>query len=132
VTYKATDSSGNVATSTRTVNVISSAGPTITGLTANPSTINSQNQHMKTVLLTYTVTDPADPAPTITVTCTSSDADSGVFSGDLPGDIVINSTTSVDVRQEHAPSKTRTYTITVKVTDKNGKTASASVTVVCQ
>jgi hypothetical protein len=131
VTYTATDGSGNKATVTRTVTVIA-GGPTITGLTASPSVINSQNQHMKTVTLTYTVTDPADPAPTITVTCTSSDADSGVFSGDLPGDIVINSTTSVDIRQEHAPSKTRTYTITVKVTDKNGKTTTASCTVLCQ
>ncbi len=132
VTYTATDSSGNTTTRTRTVNVTSSGGPTITGLTANPSTINSQNQHMKTVLLTYTVTDPADPAPTITVTCTSSDPDSGAFSGDVANDIQNITATSVDVRQEHIPSGQRTYTITVKVTDKNGKTASASCTVICK
>lgn len=132
ITYRATNASGNVATATRTVNVTSSAGPTITGLTASPSVINSQNQNMKAIALSYTVTDPADPAPTITVTCTSSDADSGTFSGDLAGDIVIVSKTSVSIRQEHLPGGQRTYTITVHVTDKNGKTASASCTVLCK
>jgi len=132
VTYTATDGSGNKSTTTRTVNVISTAGPTITGLTASPGALNSQNQNMKAIALTYVVTDPADPSPTIKVTATSSDADSGVFVGDLPGDIVVNSATSVDLRQEHAPGKTRTYTITVKVTDKTGKTTTASVNVVCQ
>lgn len=132
VTYTAKDSSGNTATATRTVNVISSAGPSITGLIASPGSLNSQNQKMKTINLTYTVVDPNDPAPTITVTATSSDPDSGVFPGDLPGDIVIDSTTAVDLRQEHAPGGQRTYTITVAVTDKFGKTASASVTVIAK
>jgi hypothetical protein len=132
VTYTATDSSGNASSATRTVTVVSTAGPTITGLTATPSVINSQNQNMRAIALTYTVTDPADPAPTIIVTCASSDSDSGAFSGDMANDIQSITSTSVSIRQEHMPSGQRTYTITVRVTDKNGKTASASCTVICK
>lgn len=132
VTYRAVDASGNSASATRTVTVISSAGPSISGLTASPSVLNSQNQRMRTITLTYTVTSPSDPSPTISVTCVSSDADTGVFTGDLGGDIVVLNTTSLSVREEHAPNRTRTYTITVRVTDRNGRTASATVTVRCQ
>ena len=131
VTYTATDSSGNKATATRTVVVVAPAGPVISAISASPPALNSGNQKMKLIKLTYTVTDASDPAPTITVTATSSDPDSGMFTGDLPGDIVVNSTTSVSLRDEHAPGLTRTYTITVKVTDKYGSTTSGVVTVIC-
>jgi predicted outer membrane repeat protein len=131
ITYTATDKTGNKSTSTRTVKIVDTIAPVISAIKAAPPSLSS-NGKMKTIKLTYTVTDAADPSPTITVTVTSSDPDSGAFKGDVGGDIVVNSSTSVDLREEVIPGKTRTYTITVTAKDASGNSSKMSVTVVAK
>lgn len=104
--------------------------PVISGLLADPAELWPPQNDLRTVTLSYAVTDDRDPAPVAriaSVTCNQAVEE---------GDMVILSDHEVDlraVRVAGSPKKNgtegRVYTITVEASDASGNTATASVAV---
>jgi major membrane immunogen (membrane-anchored lipoprotein) len=118
VTYKATDSSGNTATVTRTVNVTSKVPPSANNFNATPTGIKADNK-MHNINLHYGF-DQHCAAYSWDVECTANQTVA-------PGDI-----TKVDNNNFTVKGVTgRIYTFALTVTDINGNTATYTITVAC-
>lgn len=107
--------------------------PPIIGGFMNPSTIvESHHQYVPVQAITVVGDDDSGPV-TISVTVTSSEADSGLGRGDKPNDIVQPDPNDIYhflVRAELGKGSTsRTYTFTYTATDSCGASSTTSVTV---
>jgi sugar lactone lactonase YvrE len=115
VTCTATDSNGNSASGSFKVGVVDTTGPTITGITASPSTIWPPNRSLQEVTLTVAVSDLVDPRPTcraVSVTCNDPSAKAG--------DAVITGGLLVVLRADRTPHfKDRVYAVTVGCRDQS-------------
>jgi parallel beta-helix repeat protein len=125
VNYAATDNAGNIE-STRSLTIkIDKTSPVISGMPAPGCTL-SPAKHQMVQVATVTGSDSVSGLASLNVSATSSEPDSGVGGGDLPGDIVINGGI-VQLRAERSPSgRGRVYTIVATAIDAAGNTTTAT------
>ncbi len=104
--------------------------PTITG-TVTPNVLWPPNHKYVTVSSTVTVTDNADPNPTLTlVSVTSDEPDDATGDGHTINDVVIIDDTTFNLRAERRGNGDgRIYLITYMASDACGNTATASTPV---
>jgi hypothetical protein len=127
VQYSATDNAGNVEPDQSLIVRIDKTAPAIAGMPAAGCTL-SPPKHQMVQVAVVTASDSLSGVASLSVTATSSEPDSGVGGGDLPGDIVIDGGI-VHLRAERAPSgKGRTYTISATATDISGNSTTSSAT----
>jgi hypothetical protein len=125
--YAASDVAGNVEASKSTTVKIDVSGATIAGLPAPGCTL-SPAKHQMVQVASVNAEDSLSGLASLDVTASSSEPDSGVGGGDVPGDIVINGGT-VLLRAERSPSgKGRTYTIVATAKDIVGNTTTMTAT----
>lgn len=130
LTLTVTDPEGNSSTDTVVINVRDLEAPVISGGTATPNLVLQPNHKMVEVVVSYSVSDSADPNPTRWLTVTSSEADSGLDAEDLPNDIQIVDGNKVRLRAERYTKQVgRTYTITIHALDASGNESTKTVTV---
>jgi uncharacterized repeat protein (TIGR01451 family) len=138
VTYTATDTSNNMATATRTVNVVDTTPPT---LTLNGQTISMwpPNHKYHTFNVTDFVTGVSDGCNTtlgigsvVIEKVTSDEAENSGGDGNTLNDIVIAANCkSVQLRSERdGGGNGRVYTITFRVRDASGNTTRKTAKVV--
>jgi hypothetical protein len=130
ITWTAADAAGNRATGTQTVQVNDTAAPTISGLSATPNQLWSPNHKLVEVTVNYTGSDSCAGAITWALTATSSEADSGLGTDDVPGDIQIVDAHRVRLRAERFSKQGRVYTLTLTGTDGAGNRSQQTVTVI--
>ena len=127
ISYSAVDNASNVEPTQTLTLMIDKTAPTIAGMPPSGCTL-SPPRHQMVQVATITASDSGSGIASLGVTATSSEADSGVGGGDLPGDIVISDGV-VHLRAERAPSgKGRTYTIFATATDIAGHATSLTAT----
>jgi hypothetical protein len=125
IVLKVTDPYGATSSSTTTVVIKDTTGPTISGVSASPNSLWPPNHNMIPVTIGYTATDLVDPAGsltnTLTITCNEPT---------VAGDMVVVDSHHVLLRAERLGSGTgRVYTITIHSTDLSGNTSTSTVTV---
>ena len=126
-TYSASDNAGNMELPKTLTVSIDKTAPAVAGMPTAGCTL-SPPKHQLVQVATITASDSLSGIENLIVTATSSEPDSGVGGGDVPGDIVINGG-SVKLRAERAPSgKGRTYTIFATATDRAGNVATSTAT----
>ena len=105
-------------------------GPELS-ITVSPSTLWPPNHKYRTVQATISVSDDADPDPTVTlVSVTSNEPDDGRDDGNTVNDIVIVDDDTFRLRAERSGTGTgRVYTITYRATDACGNSTIATATV---
>jgi hypothetical protein len=119
ISYSAVDHAGNTEANKSAVVRIDKTGPTVAGMPV-PGCKLSPAKHQLVQVASITAQDGVSGLESLSVTATSSEPDSGVGGGDVPGDIVINGGV-VQLRAERAPSgKGRTYTVIATATDVAG------------
>ncbi|HEY6214817.1 MAG TPA: FG-GAP-like repeat-containing protein [Vicinamibacterales bacterium] len=113
ITWTATDASNNQSSGTQLVTVTASA-PSITGLSATPSSLWPPNHKMVLVTVNYALTGGCgNPVCGIT-SVTSNEPDNGLGDGDVANDYEIVDAHHVRLRAERAGGGSgRVYTITV-------------------
>lgn len=111
--------------------VCDAIAPTLSA-SVTPDSIWPANHKYVYVTATVTAADNFDPSPTITlVSVTSNEPDNGTGDGDSANDIVIVDNYHFKLRAERSGSGAgRIYTITYRVTDACGNSATQSVSVV--
>jgi len=131
VTVTATDAAGNTATGTLPITVRDTVAPAFQSLTASPDTLWGPNHKMVPITLTASVSDVVDPASvTCIVAVASTEAQAGLWSGDIGPDWQITGALTVNLRAERLPDGPgRTYTITVESRDRSGNASTRTVTV---
>jgi hypothetical protein len=127
----ATDAAGNTATGTFTVRVRDTTAPAVQSLTASPNVLWGPNHGMAGVTLGAAVSDVVDAAPvTRIVAVSSTEAQTGLWPGDIGPDWEITGALTVKLRAERAgEGPGRTYTITVESRDASGNASTRTVTV---
>lgn len=132
VTQTGTRGDGStVDTCTFTVNVNDVQPPVISGLTANPSVIDSNNHKMVDVTVSYTSSDNSGVSNTCSITVTSSQPINGTGDGNTEPDWEVVDNHHVRLRAERAGNGgDRIYTITVTCVDAAGNSTSQSTQVV--
>jgi hypothetical protein len=129
VTYTATDVAGNSGSATRTVHVVDTIAPTITGISASPDSLWPPNHKMVEVTINYTAFDACCLVST-QLSATSSEPDDGLGDGDTTGDIELVDAHHVPLRAERSgKGDGRTYTVTIKAMDCAGHVTTRTVTV---
>jgi hypothetical protein len=105
-------------------------GPSLS-VSAAPNVLSPPNHKYRTVEATISVSDDADPNPTVElVSVTSNEPDDGVDDGSTVNDIVIVDDDTFRLRAERSGVGTgRVYTITYLATDACGNTTTAEATV---
>jgi hypothetical protein len=127
VQYSAVDNAGNMESEKTSTVLIDKTGPVIAGMPVDCKL--SPPKHQLIQVATITASDAVSGVASLTVTATSSEADSGLGGGDVAGDIAITDGT-VQFRAEKAPSsKGRTYSILAIATDVAGNTS--ALTAIC-
>ncbi|HEY0866824.1 MAG TPA: choice-of-anchor Q domain-containing protein, partial [Fimbriimonas sp.] len=96
------------------------AAPTITGASASPTSLWPPNHKMRTIRVSYAVSDDFDTSVTTWLTVESSEADSGLGSGDVPNDVRVVDANTLLLRAERFAKAGRTYTITIHAMDDSG------------
>lgn len=138
ITYNASDPSGNAATPvTRTVNVVDTTAPTITvnGLTPSMWPPNHKYQTFRVTDFVTSVTDGCSTSlgigSVVISQVTSDELENSGGDGNTLNDIVIaGDCKSVQLRSERDGSGDgRVYTITFRVTDSSGNSATATARV---
>lgn len=113
-----------------TISRIGLPPPVISRVSAIPSTLWPPNGAMIPVTLQVTASGTVEPVTCRIVSVTSSEADSGLFPGDRPGDIVTTGPLTVELRAERfGGGDGRTYTVTVEAKDAAGHASYGTVTV---
>jgi len=129
VTYTATDVAGNSGSATRTVHVVDTLAPVITGVSASPDSLWPPNHKMIDVTINYTAVDLCCLA-SMQLSATSSEPDNGLGDGDTANDIEIVDAHHVRLRAERSgKGDGRTYTVTIKATDCSSNLTTRTVTV---
>jgi hypothetical protein len=120
-----TNSCGSVTTSAATLTVL--APPTIS-VSVSPSSLWPPNNSMRTINASITTTGNCTP---LAVTLVSITSDEGDESNDVSGATFNSDDRSFSLRaQRNGNGDGRSYTITYRVTDNAGNTATATATVV--
>jgi parallel beta-helix repeat protein len=105
--------------------------PTIT-CAATPATLTPANRRMRPVHVDISASDDSGTVTITLISVTSSQPDSGLGGGDLPGDIQ-EWTTGIDDRDGQLRAErfgpTRVYTLTYRAADPAGNTATCHTTV---
>ena len=126
------DGNGGTDTDTVTVEVVDTAGPTITSATASPDTLWPANHKMVDVTVTVDASDLCDggAAACEITSVVSNEPDNGTGDGNTTGDIGTIDGLTVKLRAERSGQGTgRIYTITVECVDEAGNASTKSVTV---
>ena len=113
------------------LDVCDEIAPTFGNVSVTPNVLWPANHKYVDITATVTASDNFDPNPTITlVSITSNEPDNGLGDGDTSNDIVIVDDFHFKLRAERSGGGTgRIYTITYKVTDACGNSATTIVTV---
>jgi hypothetical protein len=127
----ATDLSGNVQSCTFHVQVVDTTPPSISGVSATPSTLWPLDKKMVPIVITATASDTVDPAPVCSIaSVASSEPISGAGDNTSP-DWEITGALTLQLRREHAPqSHGRDYTVSVTCRDASGNTSAPATVVV--
>jgi hypothetical protein len=99
---------------------------------ADPAVVRSNNHKLATIRVTVTAADGGSAVPFILVSVTSNQADSGLGTDDVAGDIQGWATGTPDTTGEVRMERYRTdriYTLTYSATDAAGNTAPCLATV---
>ena len=132
-TCRATDLADNVGACQFNVSVQDTKPPVIGSLAPSQSVLWPPNHRMVPVIISPTVSDVCDSAPTCTIVgVTSNEPVNGLGDGNTDPDWVITGALSVSLRAERAGNGTgRTYRIAVLCSDfaGNGTTGTATVSV---
>ena len=103
--------------------------PTISNLSATPNQLWSPNHKLVDMTVNYTGSDNCAGPLTWTLSATSSEADSGLGTDDVPGDIQIVDARHLKLRAERYAKQGRVYTLTITGTDRSGNRTQQTVTV---
>jgi hypothetical protein len=124
ITWTGRDAAGNQASCTQTIVVNDTQAPTITGATANPSTLWPPNHKMRDVTISYNVTDNCTATSQITSTLSVTSNEGG------PDDWQIIDAHHVKLRSEReGGGNGRIYTITITSRDSKNNASTKTVTV---
>jgi hypothetical protein len=123
VTFTATDASGNRTTATTTVTVVDTIPPSIINLAATPNTLSPPNHKRIPVILTASVADICDAAPTLRIISVAANEGSS-------SDWEITGNLTVNLRAERSGKGDRIYTITVQAMDASGNPSLRTVAVI--
>jgi hypothetical protein len=135
ITYTATDGNNNSTSATQVVTVIDNTVPTI-ALTGTSITLWPPNHSYHTINASELVagaSDNCDPnvnaSAVVIARVTSDEVENGNGDGNTSNDIIIGANCkSVQLRAERGTSGNgRVYTITLRVTDASGNSATANV-----
>ena len=127
-TYSVSDGF-NTTTVTRTVNVVDTTAPAISGLTASPASLWPPNHFLRDVAVGYAVSDAGDPTPSCALSV-SSDEPVICLGGIFFPDWQVTGAHQVRLRAERCVfGDGRVYTVTVTCGDDAGNTATASTPV---
>jgi hypothetical protein len=131
VQWTATDDSGHSGGDTQLVTIQDTTPPTISSLSATPSSLWPPNHKMVPVTLSVSVTDVCDATPSCQiVSVTSNEPTDGTGDGSTAPDWEITGPLTVNLRAERAGNRHgRTYTVTVRCTDGSGNSSMRSVPV---
>lgn len=124
----ATDSKGNVTTSTATITVVDTIAPVIVSTTANPKVLWPPNHKMIPVTVRAVVTDACGPTTWKILSVTSNQAVDAKGSGNTSPDWLITGDHTVTLRAERTGGEKggRIYTITLQATDEAGNLSAVS------
>ena len=112
------------------VTVEDTTPPEVTSITATPGVLWPPNHQMVDVVVTVTLVDAVDPAPTVQIiSVTSNQPINGTGDGDVAPDWEITGPLTLQLRAERAGSAERIYTITVQTQDANGNIGTETVEV---
>ena len=130
VVCTAVDSRGNGDITSFQVIVQDTTGPVVTSISATPNTLWPPDHKMVAVVVSATVVDAVDPAPTWKIVSVSSNQPTeGTGDGDQPVDWLITGTNTLQLRAEWSSGKERIYTITIETYDSSGNVGTATVQV---
>lgn len=129
VTFTATDGGGNTDSCIASVNVVDTANPVISAVSASPNVLWSSNHKMTRVTVAASVSDVCDAAATCQIASVSSNEPvNGLGDGDTAPDWVITGALTVNLRAERSGTGSgRVYTITVQCTDASGNSSPKDV-----
>ena len=128
VNCSATNILNQTTTGSFHVTVVDTTPPTITSLSATPSSLWPDNHKMVDVTITGTATDLVDASPTFTIISVASDQPVQTTSNDDKApDWIITGAMTLQLRSERVNGTDRTYTITVQATDFSGNTSTATI-----
>jgi hypothetical protein len=128
VTYSVSDGHNTTAV-TRTVNVVDTTAPVVSGITPSPDQLWPPNHKMAGVGLSYSFTDNSGSA-VCSVGVVSNEPENGTGDGDTAPDWLVSSPTALLLRAERAGNGSgRTYTITVTCRDASRNAGIGSGTV---
>jgi hypothetical protein len=124
ITWTARDAAGNQVSCAQAIVVNDTQAPTITGASANPSTLWPPNHKMVDVTISYSVTDNCSAASQITsvLSVTSNEGSSADWQ-------VVDAHQLKLLSERDGGGSGRVYTITITATDSNGNTSTKTVTV---
>jgi hypothetical protein len=121
----------NLASCSFNIIVKDTEPPSITTVGANKSILWPPNHKLANVIMNYQLKDNCDPAPSATLTVTSSEDVNAPGSGHTGPDWQVLDAHHVMLRAERSGKGSgRTYTITISSTDSSGNSSSTNVTVV--
>jgi hypothetical protein len=130
----AVDGAGNLSTASASgdnIVTFDATAPTV-ACSADPAVVRSNNHKLATIRVTVTAADGGSAVPFILVSVTSNQADSGLGTDDVAGDIQGWATGTPDTTGEVRMERYRTdriYTLTYSATDAAGNTAPCLATV---
>ena len=125
----ATDSAGNVTTSTANITVQDTIAPVIVKVSADPKVLWPPNHKMVPVRVTAEVTDACGDTTWKIISVTSNQAVDAKGSGNTAPDWIITGDHTVSLRAERTGKDKggRVYTIRVQATDEAGNVSDSSV-----
>jgi hypothetical protein len=134
ITFDAVDTYGNQAdTLTRSVSVVDTTNPAVTGIEASPETLWPPNHKMKVVTVSVSTADSCDAdLPICKITgVESNEPETGCGSGNKQPDSLVTGDLTVDLRSERCgKGDDRIYTIEVTCSDVAGNSSLATTEVI--
>ncbi|HEX8472760.1 MAG TPA: alpha-amylase family glycosyl hydrolase [Pyrinomonadaceae bacterium] len=127
ISVTVTDLAGNSHTCSTVFNVKDATPPSITNVSANPSTLSPANHKMRDVTINYGTADNCG-AVTCALSVTSNEPVNGTGDGDTAPDWEVLDAHHIRLRAERSGAG-RIYTITVTCTDAAGNTSVHTATV---
>ena len=125
-----TDGNGGSSSCSATVTVVDDTPPTISGVSASPSSLWPPNHKMVNVTINYSASDNCGATTCVISSVTSNEPVNGTGDGDTAPDWEIVDVQHVRLRAERAGNGNgRIYTITITCTDGSGNSSNQTVTV---
>jgi uncharacterized delta-60 repeat protein len=132
VSYTARDASGLQTTATQNITVVDATPPTISNISASPSSLWPPNHKFKDIAISYDVSDNCGSQSEITcgLSVTSNEPINGEGDGDTAPDWLVIDAHAVRLRAERAGNGNgRVYTITVSCRDSRNNAIRGTTTV---